>query len=956
METASLGTARRSGIALVGVGALLALLLALCAAMLSAARIESVRTRAISNGGVARLRENPFPLRLPGAANRGDDWTFRDAPDADPASARRPSYDHGDGGVSSRSGRLRGEWRFSLRIESADGKIPVNDGFLDDVVRWSTASPLPSRIDTNISYHAGLAHALNNLGAILLPQGHPRRRRIETGCPSEPYVFHSWLGNDILQDRPAGGYRDLEHLRRVLARPGGGYRPGDLDRLAPYLDLSLGTPVVPYGPVWPPGSETLVPLRRIDLGTAAAPVLLSLLRYLAISIPGTALQPAYWEPGAADAADPRVGAPYSAVRRACLFPDEADRLAAALLDFRRGDGAFSWRGLYAFLAGRAESDLDVYASEQDGKIFRSGLGKAGFPVAQARLAQLKADLAFAVLCPDVHPAPSASPLAWSGWGIPRGSGGWGVFPFESLADRASIERISLPEEFPGGYSMPGGPFVEGSPAGGGFVPLVGDWKVPSRFDAECAAAAGAALSRATGRWTRHETMELTSQEDLENASGAGLAGIRAVNDPAASFSLGSVSDPFDTGRRLQGREGDGWQRQVVCLPRWPLDSYPAGRPPRGAWYSRWHGALALASREGGARGADLYWPFDERDADASEPFHSGTGSAILPPIEWRTEGMGALDPDAPHFTPLCIGAGGAAFRLAEGGATPEGMPGIGSAAGEIWDASVCGWLVPSGTWQSFFVLRSVHAEGQVGRLAIELDRDASAQPGIRIRAHFLWKDAATGEPVERVFGPFFFSDRDRPPAPVDFRFRIKRFIGAPATYLLFSADGQRHSEIVPAAFACGVEEELEIQGVDELRFYGRDLPDAEGDALRGLGRYAKEGVYVSPRYVFDVRTDIDAACFTGIVPAGLEDKVAIRVEAIGYPDPEGTGPPVWREWETSGPLQPLGIAGVRSFRYVVTFDARRVAGPLLDTPVFESIWFTFRRPGRSGRWEDWSVR
>jgi hypothetical protein len=47
---------------------------------------------------------------------------------------------------------------------------------------------------------------------------------------------------------------------------------------------------------------------------------------------------------------------------------------------------------------------------------------------------------------------------------------------------------------------------------------------------------------------------------------------------------------------------------------------------------------------------------------------------------------------------------------------------------------------------------------------------------------------------------------------------------------------------------------------------------------------------------------------------------------------------------------------LRSFRYEVEMDCAGAAGPLVDPPIFESVWIAFRRRSRAPAWEAWTSR
>ncbi len=124
-------------------------------------------------------------------------------------------------------------------IDPPEGRLPVNAGVLWDEDIFDPGTPgVPDHKDIEISYHRGLAHALNNLGARLLDDTDDRRHwRAATGSHPDPaHTFEmSWLGHDLITYRPAGGYPDTASIRAALLPLG--YTPGDIDVILPFLDL-----------------------------------------------------------------------------------------------------------------------------------------------------------------------------------------------------------------------------------------------------------------------------------------------------------------------------------------------------------------------------------------------------------------------------------------------------------------------------------------------------------------------------------------------------------------------------------------------------------------------------------------------------------------------------------------------------------------------------------------------
>ena len=165
----------------------------------------------------------------------------------------------GDGRLGVWSGRLRGaqagDARFSLKIASQDSKIPLNAGHLDNFDRdYAVSNTGPDRCDLTVPYHLSLAHVLNNLGAVLRPVGAPntppggwtrRASILSTGIDLDmgaPRRFEiSFLGDDLIRNRPLGGYKTWRQVETTLfgisGALGGPYKQAELDLIRPFIDL-----------------------------------------------------------------------------------------------------------------------------------------------------------------------------------------------------------------------------------------------------------------------------------------------------------------------------------------------------------------------------------------------------------------------------------------------------------------------------------------------------------------------------------------------------------------------------------------------------------------------------------------------------------------------------------------------------------------------------------------------
>ncbi|MBI4230946.1 MAG: hypothetical protein HY608_08945, partial [Planctomycetes bacterium] len=244
------------GIALVLASALLVLLslaavmmvqLSAVARRMARSVVETARAQLLAGSGIeyamARLSRNPDPA--PGATSYGDDWTYRDGPSVPLSRALNPSYNLGDryadaGGAAGNrryvagedfvtsdrdgngsydgwSGRLRGSQslfgdRFALKIESEEGKLYINGGYLtavDGNPPLDPANNTPDHRDRNAGYNAMLHRVLNLLGA-----------HADVNVPG--------LGDIVIDKRPVGGYRSLADLPSAIT-------PAQRERLSAHL-------------------------------------------------------------------------------------------------------------------------------------------------------------------------------------------------------------------------------------------------------------------------------------------------------------------------------------------------------------------------------------------------------------------------------------------------------------------------------------------------------------------------------------------------------------------------------------------------------------------------------------------------------------------------------------------------------------------------------------------------
>lgn len=961
---------------------------------------------------LARMAQDPLPRFVASQANRCDDWTCRDGPSTPPASGRNPSYARGepwrdldadgsceageptgrdldgDGACSPWTGRLRGGGgpfaaRFSIRIESTGSRIPVNAGFVDTQDRNGNGKE--DRKDLAFPFHEGIAHVLNNLGAMALPAGHPRLWEIANSGP-DPFHY-SLLGYDLVQSRPAGGYRSASDLKRVLLSLGGGLwypadasgNPSGLAEILPYLDLMPPVVSPQLGLPWGDDTRDFMPIPSIELSTAPETVLQCLWRYLE-----TYFAAGVWEE------NPRCGPPGGETTYVdtlnILFPDEAERLAKKTVAYRRNAGsAMTWNGYYRWLLAEAESADAVYDPlPGDGKIFRfsADFDPMLYPIEHKQMAQGSADLAFMAIYPKLRQGMYSPPITASGWGIGRLTGDTDLVEAPSFqrVDPTRILHVLLPAPFDPAsvYPDPLQPFSVPNEMYGPSVrvpPLT--LRPPVRLSVESAGATQGGSVRPSsatlsGVCSLTDCVLFASQEDFENRSGApelSALGIVPVNDkPWPGY-------PDDARRRGLGTDAlddadpanDRVYRRTATLPDWDKGSFPTGVAPSPDRYSRYYGSLTLASREAGRRGADLYWPFGETDAgilgsgapdgDTPQGFPSEPGG-----FPWK--GGNPLRPMNPNwrnsFSPYwVIGQGDTGLRLSP--ALGQDCPG--AASGTTIDAmTIEGWCTDNGMWMDFYSgpANATFGSGPYDHFRFQIVRNMNHLP--RTYVHFYGEaNWANLNPPQFVGA---IADDETTTGVRHFMLAMKRNGGQTAFH--FYIDGIDLCTITyNGVLTAGFEKAFFVTGVDDFRIHAAEKTLADETAAWSRDKFVRTGSYRSPLYRVSPGATLRQAQWTGMRPFGMAFDL-FTVQVTGYRDMDGTDaamtvtlPPAAASDPSSAisSLPALGMPpNLRSFRYTVDFDASAWAGPLADSPVFDHIWLTFERSGRSRAWSAWETR
>lgn len=892
--------------------------------------------------------------------------------------------------------RLRGEGaRFAARAEPLDGRIPLNAGHLrgEDLARefGPGGNGIPDCRETTLCYHRALAHVLNNLGWIRgigtrrwsIPAGDP-------AAPGEP-VEISWLGMDLIENRPPGGYRDWEQVEETLLGLGAGYTADDVARVRPFIDLSTEGTIAAGRTTGLEalGGNDVPPYIPVNLTTARPEVLESLFRYVGLRTSwdlfsaGANLVP-YTRSG--PAGSPRTTRYHEAP--ATLWPDEAGALAACLVDLRAA-GPLSWNRIYREFSGRASV---LFA--------REWAELSAHPLLKRFRVQAKADCAFMAICldPCSHDGIShGGSTAWASWGIdrfpddPAFPASLGFQPLPVVGVNRSFERIDYPPGDPDdrlvpvfppwpqwGWGNAFNPYLDQLTYSGEICPQGGTLGPPLRFEAASLGRRGDATARLEGDFSVGERFDFTSQEDFDNLLEGRFLRDRGISvldpDPPARYEWRTGNAPHDRlpdgslpvyGDPAPGSLGPGRapgdlriQARATTLPGFNRRSMDFRTAPAPGVSHR-YGAVTLARHETGPRGAAFYWPFG-RDFDRTpDPALSGDA---------RHE----ADPAFPGPRPARPMALAINWTNLEPGYTSNDIVATGPGAPRLYFE--CPGLV-DGTGVTSFSLEAWI--GKQGSLYLEGHTPVTFIPGF-IRLHASWGvsgnrtgrdvrlDVAWTEDGIAPIPPFssarwFVPDAPAGGRPVSFDTHLVLAVERvdPVLYRFHvfldgsdAAFGGPMRLDHPHPMLGTVEETLQFVQISHLRIFDRALDEGEVAGLRVLGRFCRKGTFASPVYRFDRPARLSLAQWTGILPEGYPES-ALRVEVVARDDAGAERTVVLG---ASGLEEDLaGLGAVREFFYRVHFDCEtgRGGAPVDDTPVFESIWFSFTRPGRSPGWRRW---
>lgn len=1006
-----MGSRRREGFVLIVICGMVGLLLLVCmsfvgtaAALSSGADAAGREARAALSAqsgmeyAACRLRTIGMPRFSPTPVDRGDDWAFRDDPRTPLERSLNPSWAHGPswadlsevpdlfdndldgeldepgevdrilaggdaeaggGGASWKpsawTGRLRGGSGtqgvlFRLRVESPEGKIPVNhaaysifhDVGLIDANGDGTADNdndkdgIPDlrlqRLGRTVLHGYGVARILNHLGVILLdPLTGTRRWDLPVAGGTRP---SSWLGHDLALLVPSRGrYASLREVQETLegmmrhplavAVPfyyqGGPYRPDEAREILRFLDLG------PYD------------VRPTSRGGESASISL-------LTAPREVLAAAwmFWKGGNQE-----------------IQPVEAFRLADAAIACRQQGGA-TWKELRGWMLQRApEIFREVY------------LASAASPDIALSAVWRKADLAYQAVVPSqrVNCGLACGSAAWA-----AGYAGPDLTPSIALDE---IQMLAPPKRYvPSSVSprSPAYPDVAPGWLGGGYwrepAPVAFTWAPPIRFSIEslglCAGAGGPGLARSGGDLRTGEVLEISGQRSFEHGLSVGPPRLLR-----SRFILSSDGGDGEADRR----DCPGSTKHSPRIVLFPYGSLFSAKPAPLPGFADSSGGIGLGTRKEGRNGAALYWPLTEdfdRQANLNAP----------PPWEENWSEWSTSYPWAPSKgkPPYRLFTSGVNPCLASGSATKRG-PFIIMGVPKYLDAWIQwpGWGTPfSPDAVTAFSVEAVFSpdseisfkvEGRQGTEFVIRTRrgwkPTRDRPGTFFEVNLVLQNLTQKWIKSRT--EWFIPDSACPGGVPAWSYRTlltmerkgkgtkldpHRFLGRLYVNGSDLADEGTMLHLHPDSIAGIWNAFFTASNLDEIRLYDRVVSHEIGD------RHVRRGSFTSPEIGFQgdaVRLGL--AQWEGVIPPGYGEPVTVELEALS-----GSGVPVAQALlrKGMGAVEDLAALGldqeIRALRYKVRLDCSGAPSPLLETPLFESIWISFRREGAGPAWTAWETR
>lgn len=867
----------------------------------------------------------------------------------------------GDGAFTAWSGRLRGgtgyrEIRFRLSIDSQDGKIPLNggqvspadgldndgDGDIDEPgeIPDRNGNGVPDWRDVGDSGNLAVARALCSLGSV---RGIPFRRwdvpagmdADGDGVPDGERFATSWIGIDLIAERPADGYRSWSEVASTLAWLG--YAPEDADRIRPFIRLDppdppIGSMRAAHLPLSTVSGEAMqaiwryvqsgAPAQSSSMGLGASPTALYPSSFrIANDVFG---QDAGWRtrcPRSLWSFGPPAVYTWEPEQPALLtlWPEEARELGGAVSLFRAEGGA-TWRGLRGFLHARCAM---IFRRDFDA-------ADAGDPAFALAWTHAKAELAYQAVALDPYGATGArDPLrTWATGGnlVDYGVAGEEAIPVVGFP----LYTVAYPASYdPSGSAPSFSTSTFPSPGPVSFVPI-GLTTAPSTlFSVDCTAAAG-------------------DKGGLALRSGAFQAGRRL-----------EVGDPTDVTTWL-GSPGDA-----------PL-------PPLGGELADacgYPGAVGLEPAELGLGKARLYWSFTGAPPTAADPFTTppvtGWDSVfdplwapadlawLPPPYRIRkssSEGLGLwMSPIRPYLS-----SADGAFANAAMTKPKFLIPGfdpisIGGKPQTLKEASFEAWMGPS---SRFALQYGFNTNYDHLALWTRRDRDADTKEiGTVFTLSIVWGRIFLDPFLQKL--EWFVPDGPEPVWSYHAFLSLRRtHAGTPddpyRTEAALTVNGSPFPPVEMSNPAALWERSdlrctsggLKLDGVDEIRLYDKALPSPPTP-----DRFKRKGSFLSPRIDLGRATALGTVQWHGLVPSGYGSPISVSV--TGY-DEDGSA--VKTVGLPGGPGDVLDLAalgmpkGIRALRYGVQIDLTGLDASgkkAFESPVFESIWIAYRQVGAS---------
>lgn len=907
------------------------------------------------------------------------------------------------------------ETLFILKIEAPGGKIPVNAGWLGAQDLWGgfgafQGNGIPDHRDLDIYHHVSIARLLDNLGA----QAGVSTRSIEasTGTGGQGETFRTTrLGTDLIGNRPAAGYSGPADVAAVLESLG--YLAVEIDGVLPYLDFGL--PEVEGGRPPYPGIEwaAQAPYAPIEMQGASREVLASVWRYMATRPLGGKL---YGEPDAWGTFYARAGPDGVTFAEAALviFPDEAERLADWAVSLKGGDRPACWREFYE---GILEEAMDLFGADRDNlqgfpeaqESWTRAKAEMAFSAvcADSPLPELGLYRAgsWGLFCsaPPAGRVHAVGARRWDQIGFvapPAEAGGtWRFDPPDQpyIYGPAACYPQGLTIDPPIRFEAACEARVAAGGTGMARQAARGDLRVAERLV-----------------FTSQEDFEnygggmLLSKRGIRVHDPAPVKRFDGREDEAPNLSGPPGSSAYRRSPYPHAASLPAWPLRSGTVGSFWYGM--GGSTP--ILFSRMAGGIGLSRREGGTQGADQYWCLSQRfDGDPADDFRSEpeAGSSYGPAEAageadqaWHTKITHDALPHAEAFENFSVEAWITSDWqdvildnrkiLFSDAVTWEAQTG-GRTRTVRSDLSIALFRTTSSAYQDHakvkvnLVWDTGHGGsgsggsgggvppppgGGTGGGGVGGAPDAPSGPGGGPGTGGTGGGTGSGSGSGGTGDPFTYASMTVEIDDVDasgavrsghYHVVLTMVYDAAADKTLFDlyvdgkpAPGGRMTALGKVTVHPPLA--LSTRDAAELRIHwGKVLSPPEVEGRYRLGRFVRGGaLFRSPVYVTGAGTEVGDVHWAGFLPPELAARgigMSVRFQPC---DDRGnaTAPPVLLG--TGG--EPVGVsetAGrLEAFRYEVEFtDLLPPDEPLLETPIFESLTLTLKRPGRSPGWTGW---